>query len=716
MECQIGVISGDGIGPEIVTEAKKVLDQIGKKYGHSFHYTDILMGGCSIDATGVPLTDDAIAAAKASDAVLMGSIGGNTSTSPWYKLAPELRPEAGLLKLRKSLNLFANLRPAYLYEELKAACPLRDDIIGTGFDMMIMRELTGGLYFGARKTEEVDGVTTATDTLTYNENEIRRIAKRGFDIAMKRRKKVTSVDKANVLDSSRLWRKIVEEVAKDYPEVTYEHMLVDNCAMQLVKDPKQFDVILTENMFGDILSDEASMVTGSIGMLSSASLNDTKFGLYEPSGGSAPDIAGKGIANPIATILSAAMMLRYSFDLDKEADAIENAVKKVLKAGFRTIDIMPQEEAKKAAEAKEAEAAEETAEDGKERKFFKKKKDKKGIFSVIKDIFFESIEDDLNEANVATGDGELLEKAVDNAITAKTNTVDDGKEQDENEKLIDEVFHGKANLDQPEAPKKGLIAKIKYRYQQFKIRQEKEGKLEEEQEQIENQQKAEAKEAKKAQAEEKKKQAAAKKEEKKKQAKQAKDKKPKKEKKPKKVKVKEPPKPGDILKIKPKSIILFILLIAGIIMLIQVFGYSINYNSKVNAAKDYFINGEYEKAYNSLSGMNLSGNEETIYNQSKVVMYVQRQYESYLNYRKMNMNTEAINALIKGVDRYQTYRAEGKELGVDDKMKESYDKIINALKDTYKISETEAISLADMSNSDFVTYYYKIEAYGEAVK
>ena len=262
MECQIGVISGDGIGPEIVTEAKKVLDQIGKKYGHSFHYTDILMGGCSIDATGVPLTDDAIAAAKASDAVLMGSIGGNTSTSPWYKLAPELRPEAGLLKLRKSLNLFANLRPAYLYEELKAACPLRDDIIGTGFDMMIMRELTGGLYFGARKTEEVDGVTTATDTLTYNENEIRRIAKRGFDIAMKRRKKVTSVDKANVLDSSRLWRKIVEEVAKDYPEVTYEHMLVDNCAMQLVKDPKQFDVILTENMFGDILSDEASMVTG----------------------------------------------------------------------------------------------------------------------------------------------------------------------------------------------------------------------------------------------------------------------------------------------------------------------------------------------------------------------------------------------------------------------------------------------------------------------
>lgn len=343
MKCQIGVISGDGIGPEIVVEAKKVLNKIGETYGHEFQYEEILMGGCSIDATGVPLTDEAIAAAKASDAVLMGSIGGNTSTSPWYQLTPELRPEAGLLKLRKSLNLFANLRPAYLYEELKEACPLKEDIIGDGFDMMIMRELTGGLYFGSRKTEEVGGVMTAVDTLTYNATEIRRIAKRGFDIAMKRRKKVTSVDKANVLDSSRLWRKIVEEVAQDYPEVSYEHMLVDNCAMQLVKDPKQFDVILTENMFGDILSDEASMVTGSIGMLSSASLNDTRFGLYEPSGGSAPDIAGKGIANPIATILSAAMMLRYTFDLDQEADAIEQAVKQVLKEGYRTIDIMPQD-------------------------------------------------------------------------------------------------------------------------------------------------------------------------------------------------------------------------------------------------------------------------------------------------------------------------------------------------------------------------------------
>ena len=348
MNLNIVCIPGDGIGPEIVAEAKKVLDQVADKFGHKVSYQDILMGGASIDACGKPLTDEAVATAKAADAVLMGSIGGNTATSPWYKLPPELRPEAGLLKLRKELNLFANLRPAYLYEELKEACPLRDDIIGSGFDMMIMRELTGGLYFGERSTKEVDGVMTAVDTLTYTENEIRRIAIKGFDIAMKRRKKVISVDKANVLDSSRLWRKVVEEVAKDYPEVKLEHMLVDNCAMQLVKDPKQFDVILTENMFGDILSDEASMVTGSIGMLSSASLNDTKFGLYEPSGGSAPDIAGKGIANPIATILSAAMMLRYSFDLDKEADAIEKAVKQVLEEGYRTIDIMPQEEAKRA--------------------------------------------------------------------------------------------------------------------------------------------------------------------------------------------------------------------------------------------------------------------------------------------------------------------------------------------------------------------------------
>ena len=340
MEKKITVIKGDGIGPEIVTEAQKVLDKVAEKFGHKFVYTDILMGGCSIDKYGVPLTDEAVEVAKNSDAVLLGSIGGNTSTSPWYKLAPNLRPEAGLLKIRKELGLFANLRPANLYPELREACPLKDDIIGDGFDMMIMRELTGGLYFGARKTENVDGVETSVDTLTYNENEIRRIAIRGFDIAMKRRKKVTSVDKANVLDSSRLWRKIVHEVAKDYPEVEASDMLVDNCAMQLVMNPGQFDVILTENMFGDILSDEASMITGSIGMLSSASLNKTKLGLYEPSHGSAPDIAGKNVANPIATILSAAMMLRYSLDLDKEADAIEAAVAAVLKEGYRTTDIM----------------------------------------------------------------------------------------------------------------------------------------------------------------------------------------------------------------------------------------------------------------------------------------------------------------------------------------------------------------------------------------
>ena len=340
MEMKIGVIKGDGIGPEIVEEAMKVLDQTAKVYGHSISYTQLLMGGASIDVNGVPLTEETLQLAKDSDAVLMGSIGGDAKTSPWYQLEPSKRPEAGLLQLRKGLNLFANLRPAVLYDELKGACPLKKEIADRGFDLMIMRELTGGLYFGKRSTEEIDGVLTAKDELTYNENEIRRIAKRGFDIAMKRNKKVTSVDKANVLDSSRLWRKVVEEVAKDYPEVTLEHMLVDNCAMQLVKDPAQFDVVLTENMFGDILSDEASMVTGSIGMLASASLNDTKFGLYEPSGGSAPDIAGKGIANPIATILSAAMMLRFSFDLDKEADAIENAVAAVLKDGYRTIDIM----------------------------------------------------------------------------------------------------------------------------------------------------------------------------------------------------------------------------------------------------------------------------------------------------------------------------------------------------------------------------------------
>jgi len=339
MKLNIVCIPGDGIGPEIVNQAKKVLEKVAAVYGHEMVFTDILMGGASIDACGEPLTQEAIDTAKAADAVLMGSIGGNTTTSPWYKLPPEKRPEAGLLKIRKELGLFANLRPAYLFPELSAACPLASDTSDKGFDLLIMRELTGGLYFGERHTEVVDGLRTATDTLTYNEEEIRRIAIKAFEAARKRNKKVTSVDKANVLDSSRLWRAVTAEVAKDYPDVELENMLVDNCAMQLVKDPAQFDVVLTENMFGDILSDEASMITGSIGMLSSASLNETKFGLYEPSHGSAPDIAGQDIANPIATILSAAMMLKYSFDLNKESDSIETAVKQVLKDGFRTVDI-----------------------------------------------------------------------------------------------------------------------------------------------------------------------------------------------------------------------------------------------------------------------------------------------------------------------------------------------------------------------------------------
>ncbi len=340
MNFNVAVISGDGIGPEIVSEAKKVLDKVGSKFGHEFSYTEVLMGGVSIDAHGVPLTDEALETAKKSDAVLLGAVGGRVGVDSWYKLPPNLRPEAGLLAIRKGLGLFANLRPAYLYDELKSACPLKESIAEAGFDMVVVRELTGGLYFGERKTEEINGVMTAIDTLTYNEEEIRRIAVKGFEIAMKRGKKVTSVDKANVLDSSRLWQKVVAEVAKDYPEVTLENMLVDNCAMQLVKDPAQFDVIITENMFGDILSDEASMVTGSIGMLPSASLAEGKFGLYEPSHGAAPDIAGKNIANPLATILSAAMMLRYSFDLDEEANAVEEAVRQVLKDGIRTVDIM----------------------------------------------------------------------------------------------------------------------------------------------------------------------------------------------------------------------------------------------------------------------------------------------------------------------------------------------------------------------------------------
>ncbi len=336
---KIALIPGDGIGPEIVGAAKKVLDAIFKKYNTEVVYQSVLMGGASIDAYGVPLTEETLNICKASDAVLMGSIGGDAATSPWYKLEPSKRPEAGLLGIRKGLGLFANLRPAYLYPELKDACPLKEEVASAGFDVMMVRELTGGLYFGERHTDVVDGLRTAVDTLSYNEEEIRRSAIKAFEIARKRRGLVTLVDKANVLDSSRLWRTVTTEVSKDYPDVEMKIMLVDNCAMQLVKDPAQFDVVLTENMFGDILSDEMSMIAGSIGMLPSASLNETKFGLYEPSGGSAPDIAGKGIANPIATILSAGMLLKYSLDMDDAFDDIQNAVKKVLSDGYRTGDI-----------------------------------------------------------------------------------------------------------------------------------------------------------------------------------------------------------------------------------------------------------------------------------------------------------------------------------------------------------------------------------------
>lgn len=340
MDYNITVIPGDGIGPEIVAEARKVLNRVGERFGHHFFYKEILMGGASIDATGLPLTEEALEIARKSDSVLLGAVGGDVGNSKWYSLPPHLRPEAGLLAIRKGLNLYTNIRPAVLFHELKGASPLREDIIGDGFDLVVIRELTGGLYFGERKTIEENGIRKAIDTLTYDENEIRRVAKWAFTIARKRNKRVCSVDKANVLDSSRLWRQVTEEAAKEFPDVELSHMLVDNCALQLVKDPGQFDVILTENMFGDILSDEASILTGSIGMLPSASLGDTKLGLYEPSHGSAPDIAGQNKANPIATILSAAMMLRYSFDLEREAEAIEAAVKAVLKKGYRTVDIM----------------------------------------------------------------------------------------------------------------------------------------------------------------------------------------------------------------------------------------------------------------------------------------------------------------------------------------------------------------------------------------
>ena len=335
-EYQITVLKGDGIGPEIVDQAIKVLNKTAEKFDFKVNYQEEYIGGAAIDATGEPLPQKTVDSCKASDAVILGAVGG----PKWDSLSGSQRPEAGLLGIRGALGLYANLRPAVIFEPLRDASPLKEEIIGDALDIMVVRELTGGIYFGQRGRDTVDGVESAFDTERYSVKEVERIARIGFEMAQKRNKRLCSVDKANVLDSSRLWRKVVKEVAKDYPEVELTDMLVDNCAMQLVRDPKQFDVILTENMFGDILSDEASMVTGSIGMLSSASLGATKLGLYEPSHGSAPDIAGQNKANPIATILSAAMMLRYSFDLEEEADVVENAVKQVLKDGYRTIDIM----------------------------------------------------------------------------------------------------------------------------------------------------------------------------------------------------------------------------------------------------------------------------------------------------------------------------------------------------------------------------------------
>ncbi len=339
MNFQVGLIPGDGIGPEVVAEAEKVLAAVGKRYGHQFETETLLMGGCSIDAYGEPLTEETLKKAESKDAILMGSVGGKVGVSPWYALPPEKRPEAGLLKLRRSLGLFCNLRPAQLYPELREACPLKESISRRGFNVMMVRELTGGLYFGERSTEMMGGQRVARDTLRYSEGEIRRILKKAFEIAGLRRKKLTSVDKANVLDSSRLWRSIAEEEAGEHPEICLEHALVDSTAMQLIRNPGQFDVIVTENLFGDILSDEMAEITGSLGMLPSASLREDSFGLYEPSGGSAPEIAGRGIANPLASILSMAMMFRYSFHLTEHASVVERAVEEAIRLGCRTRDI-----------------------------------------------------------------------------------------------------------------------------------------------------------------------------------------------------------------------------------------------------------------------------------------------------------------------------------------------------------------------------------------
>ena len=335
MNYQIAVIPGDGIGPDVVEQTLNVMDKVGEKFGHTFNYTKVLAGGCAIDATGACLPQETIDICKASDAVLLGAVGG----WKWDNLPGDQRPERALLGLRKALGLFANLRPALLFEQLADASPLKPEILAGGLDIVVVRELTGGIYFGEKGHRDTDLGPAAYDIEQDAEGEVRRIAKVAFDMAMKRSKHVTSVDKANVLESSRLWRRVVAEVAQDYPEVTLDNLYVDNAAMQLVRNPRQFDVIVTSNIFGDILSDEASQITGSIGMLPSASLAEGNFGMYEPVHGSAPDIAGQDKANPMATILSAAMMLRYTFGLGAEADAIENAVKSVLDQGYRTPDL-----------------------------------------------------------------------------------------------------------------------------------------------------------------------------------------------------------------------------------------------------------------------------------------------------------------------------------------------------------------------------------------
>ncbi len=336
MNKNIAVIHGDGIGPEIMNEALLVLDRIAELYGHTFNYINVDMGGCAIDKYGEPLPESELKKCLESDSVLLGAVGGDK----WNNVPGDKRPEKGLLKLRAGMGVYSNNRPAKIWPQLADASPLKPSIVEKGIDFIIVRELIGGIYFGEHKT---DG-DSATDIMTYSEKEIERIGRIGFETARKRNKKLCSVEKSNVLDTSRLWKKVMHRLAEEYPDVELTDMLVDNCAMQIVKNPAQFDVIVTENMFGDILSDEASMITGSIGMIPSSSLGDSKCGLYEPIHGSAPDIAGKDIANPIGTILSAAMMIKYSFDMNDESDAIENAVYEVLEEGYRCADIMPSEE------------------------------------------------------------------------------------------------------------------------------------------------------------------------------------------------------------------------------------------------------------------------------------------------------------------------------------------------------------------------------------